>query len=850
MPSSWETVSVSNKRGKKEQESASPSSRSKSQKSTSAKTDANSTRTPSGYFAALENVLPGDSGSAESDEEPVNVTPSRKQKPVAEAPVLKKTPSAQNNVPKESGPKESPKAARKSQDVDHGLKELSQLDASTLETSIKTLLRFPPGEPLRALAEVLDGEVNKISNVSMPLLANKSFALQASDSQSPLSYTPKPVIDVLSTTIKGLDVKKGYAGLAKSLIEAEKKGMASGKSNARATIAPAILLQLIADEYPALLEEDPSPIDELMESYSTSFGQNPAVGHSLIWLSAGQGRHGKGRKLHVRPGGLSAWMRHFLSMWTSPSSSNAGSVEAVALEYLHLLVDSCRGLAKHGHEDSDLPLVRTADIVSLLRAVKGHNSPLAAKKNGEKAQTALKEAYGFLTKSLFSGNHKHSGVALQELPQDAFVLFLGELKNETDPAIREELLDILVNLVTSKKHASPTSSRNGYQSSVLRAWVSAYEQHIIASRLLVRRLTEETKRGKTWKRHQGTEMLRAVKDMRSHNQKLLKRIEKRRQKEKNGTMKATPILLAHPELADDDVHAVDHDLQVLQKRLTSQNASIRSTLARLSIWSLIAYIFWYSVNNVLCAPDSRLPCPLSHPQYRHFKTNVWDKKIVPVYEQAYQTVEHSAKPYVVPALASAQEAFAPVKKQVNEKWERFSKTEQYASLHDFLALYIRPWINRVEQEFHDAIFLSVRTIVPAVQKASIYVQSAIRTYVPELRMHVATGAKDLRKYANNGYVFAKKHVVETLERFHVSEHVQRLVKPYEKSLGPFRAAAAGWFNRWVDGVDFLWRIVENRVDIKEWNGLIQWVDQFWATALGRPDHVSWVNWWKGDKKQD
>ncbi|KAJ3184974.1 hypothetical protein HDU87_002540 [Geranomyces variabilis] len=845
MPSSWETVNVSKK--KKDSES-SPKSKSKSQTTPSKKDRASAApRTPSGYFAALEDA-PLPDGSTVSDEETRSAAPAVKATPKkapAQAPVLKKQTSA--SIPASPVPKESPKAARKAQDVDYGLSQLADLDASALQSAMSVMTKGHPAEALKGLSEVLDAEISMLGNVTMPSFAHKSFALRAVDRHDPLSHTPQPVVELLSRTLENIDVRKGYAPLARSLIEAEKKAFASGKSNTRTAIAPTIILQLIGREYPGLFDEEDSPVDELVDSYKSSYGQNPAVGHTLVWICAQQG-HSGGRKFTVRPHGISVWMHQLLPIWTAPSS-NAVSTEAVSLEYLEMLLGSLHNLKDYAQHTTHLAV---DDIVSLLRVAKAKHPHLDAKKNGERARAVFSEAYAVLKKAIFSSKLKYSFVALKESSPEAFMSLLAEVEGETDPVVHRELLDMLVHLVTAKWTGPPAGA--GYQSPVVRAWVAKYDSHIIASRQLVRHLVDNAKHSKVWKNHdRRAEMLRAVKEMRSHNDRLFKKIDKRRQRVAGGTMRATEIVLAHPEMSTDDVNAVEHELQVLQKQLTSRSFSFTARLIRLTLWSLFAYFLWYTTNDVLCAPGSNLPCPTSHPKYRELKHHVWDKKLVPAYMQGLRTVDHAAKPYVAPAVTAARKAVQPARDHFDAKWARFRKTKEYSALHQachelaqvsraFVAHYVQPWARRVSTEVHDFVALVVRTGVPAAQDGYATAKTHFRVWAPQVRGFVARWAIEGRKIVKLVVEYVVDQVTQSLTRLRVLELAERYGgEHYETSVANLKKLV----NECLDSVDFVWRIVEDRVDKKEWKGIKRQAKQSWESIFGTS------SWWKGSdhKKQ-
>ncbi|KAJ3157430.1 hypothetical protein HDU86_003322 [Geranomyces michiganensis] len=829
MPSSWETVNVSKK--KKDLDS-SPKSKTQQRQSTPSKSASASTtpRTPSGYFAALEDA-PLPDGSAGSDDESrptAFVAKATPKKAPAQAPVLKKQTTASNPSP--PVPKESPKAARRAQDVDYGLSQLATLDVPALEAAATAVPKAPPADALKLLSEILEAEINKLGNVSMPSFASKSFALHAVERHDPLSHTPQAVVELLSRTLEQLDVRRGYAALARNLIEAEKKASAAGKSNIRSTIAPTIILELIGHEYPDLFDDENSPLHELVDSYKTSYGQNPAVGHTLVWICAQQG-HSGGRKFTVRPHGISVWMHQLLPIWTGPSS-NAVSTEAVSLEYLEMLLSSLHNLKGHAQHITHLAV---NDIVALLRVAKAKHPHLDAKKNGKRARAVFGEAYVLLKKAIFSAKPKHSLVVLKEAPAEAFTSLLAELETETDPSVHHELLDMLIHLLTAKSTGPPAGA--GYHSPVVRAWVAKYDSHIIASRLLIRHLVDHGKHSKIWKNHERrAEMLRAVKNMRSQNDRLFKKIDKRRQRVAGGTVRATEIVLAHPEMSTDDVNAVEHELQVLQKQLASRSFSFTARLLRLTLWSLFAYFLWYTTNDVLCAPGSNLPCPTSHPKYREFKHQVWDKKLVPAYIKGLRAVDDVTKPYVAPAAAAARKAVQPARDRFDSKWARFRKTKEYTAVHEAChefaqvwRAYANPWTRRVSTEVHEFVALAVRTTVPAMQTAYASVKTHAVTQAPHVRAFIARWAIQARRIVTMVVDKVVYEVTQSLTRLRVLELAERYGGAhYETSVAELKTIV----NECVSGIDFVWRIVEDRVDKKEWKGIKRQYKETWTSVLG------------------
>ncbi|KAJ3014879.1 hypothetical protein HKX48_004908 [Thoreauomyces humboldtii] len=841
MPEHWETVSVSSRKGGSKQKDiessagSSPGNKSKRASNVSAAAQ----RTPSGFFSVLEDANLPDESNVEASTEIVPPTYSRK----APAPFVeqgKKSNSPQRSPAAKASPTPQRAAHAASKETVYGLKDLAKLDANDLRG-----FTVHASDPLRALADAVDAQVKQIGSVSMPLFASKSFTLEDWEDSGPLTETPQAVIDEISRVLDLVDVRKGYLSLAKHLVEAEKKGTASGKAHSKDTIGSAIVLEIVARDHPEIIFQGDhtgtAPIDDLMEMYKSSFGQNPAVAHTILWLCA---QHKQANSSHVHASGLSTWLKHILPM-CSVSSSTAASTQAVAQEYLRLLLKSMRTLRTSAVRST---VLKTENVLALLDAVRTSDSAsTSVKKHSEKFSAILHESYTTVKELAFSTHtrKKHPAILL-EAPEESFRIILSALHAETDIKQRHELLDMLSALVTSKHSARSqsvvvTNQRNVIQSPVLRAWLGLYEDHIIASRLLVRRLVDDAHRGRKLKKPARLEMLRAVKNMRSQNQKLFRRIEERHRK--NSAAYKPTQAQAKPQFAKDDVNATEHELQIYQKALTSQSSTYRSTIMRLFAWLFVAYVLWYAVSEVMCDPESKLPCPTKHPKFKKFRTKVWAKnlkKVEPYYRSAQASVlpaYRKAEAKVLPVLVQTRAAFEPITHPLGHQWDRFTETKQYRTLDDIATNYVVHWVTRVRTEFHDFIALAVNAVVPAGQKAVGVVTATGKTYGPIVRGHVANTAITIRGYAKAVVDRVIFEWFQSAERLGLLDLIMQVLDhPYAQWMKPAYEALKESTVQYLDGVDFLWRILENRVDKREVKALYEGVKESIAIVTERIRH--------------
>lgn len=113
---------------------------------------------------------------------------------------------------------------------------------------------------------------------------------------------------------------------------------ANGKCNTyKKTIGQQILIQIILVEFPDLFAlgcgAQKSACEQLFLTYQTSFANNTAVGHTLLWM-CNSCRVQIGLKVLIVPSGFSIWFNHLLELFTDDYSSSAASVRVAALDYL------------------------------------------------------------------------------------------------------------------------------------------------------------------------------------------------------------------------------------------------------------------------------------------------------------------------------------------------------------------------------------------------------------------------------------------------------------------------------------------------------------------------------------
>ncbi|TPX68042.1 hypothetical protein SpCBS45565_g03318 [Spizellomyces sp. 'palustris'] len=897
--SSWETVPV-NKRTKKEGESPAGSPRpSRNSGIMGSKTPLNKTSSgASGYFAALANapLLDGSGLRQRSSDEEHEVTdltgepdyPQHIVPDVTSATPIRTETRSRGATPQPVTSKENAKKIEKKADsgTSHteGLEGLTKLDVVRIESLVGAFVKKPSPEPVKGLAEGLDRIIAQQLKLRVPIFG-KNFSLQKWEGQGPITFTPEPVKRVLIGALSDLDVCTDLPGVVKNLIELQKKALATGSSLSNASIGYALTLQLIASKYEDMFFEDViseksgrTSGDEMFETYSSTLGTNPAVGHSLIWICSQQrvavSRYGSvGRSpTHVaHPAGLKYWMKFLLPLFSTPDitsprgrtgieedsvagSSVAISVQQAALDYMQRLLHSLDIIQQSKRREDrrkGLPSISVRDFVLLMRVAVSEQSALRRRKKGDEMQANIRTAYDMIKQWTFGVDTKPPLVYTNETPERAFTFLLDELRCERDAAVRKELLDTLTWIIASDTSQNPlrrTAAKGGkgLHSRVLTAWTSMYERNLDESRLLARRLTEEGKKrphGKVWQMIRLSEVCYAVRDIKQANEGLLKRIAKRRDRERSGH-KPTEIAVVHPDHSKQDLLAANRDLKALSTMLSRKPRSVLGSFLRTFLWIVLAICLSRSLLDVLCEPGSNRVCPLDDPRVAKFREQVWDSQVLPAYALTKDKVLKHSQPVLVPLYEQVNVVLHPAKDRAQRQWTQFKNTEQYRAVLDFGRFYVVPWLERVRQEWRDAMVVLVDVVGPSLRHAFHDAKVALKNNLPVARARMAVYARDARALTLRLSQTAQKEFLHLWDRLNLAENkvllkVRDVAVPYWNSTRGARNTLRELLSKWVDGVDFLWRVVEDRVEKREWTKVRNWGRRVWKTVQGLNEDEDW-----------
>lgn len=249
----------------------------------------------------------------------------------------------------------------------------------------------------------------------------------------------------------------------------------------------------------------------------------------------------------------------------------------------------------------------------------------------------------------------------------------------------------------------------------------------------------------------------------------------------------------------------------------------------------------------MCAPDSRYPCPLNDPRVMRIRA-----KVVPKYENARETVVNYARPFVQPAAETVAEKTAPVRDQIQDKWRQFTKTEQYHVLYKLQTSYITPWLQRVNQEWNDAALFVVEKVMPSIQEYLVKGKEMVQRGWPVFRMRIASLAKEGRRLGAWIVLEVEKGIKQVSTRLRVTglpsvQKIVEFVSPYYELTAHIRSHVAAFAEQWMQGFDFIWRVLEDRVEIREWEQLkargsdileyFRWnTDDEWAEGFEDMEH--------------
>jgi hypothetical protein len=141
-----------------------------------------------------------------------------------------------------------------------------------------------------------------------------------------------------------------------------------------------------------------------------------------------------------------------------------------------VLKSMIKNATRVSHPDFKLPLISISVFNSLLNyCFLDHPG-----------DTEMYQVYQHTKYLLFSTSHN---CVLTNHPSAIFTTLMGPLGQVLDPKIKEELLDILALLLTTRKDISDQ---------IFSTWIQKYENYVTESGILIAFLLEERRKGRTW----------------------------------------------------------------------------------------------------------------------------------------------------------------------------------------------------------------------------------------------------------------------------------------------------------------------------------------------------------------
>ncbi|KAI9106033.1 hypothetical protein DFS34DRAFT_656829 [Phlyctochytrium arcticum] len=855
MTSSWETVP----QGKKGKDLA----------SADGKGVASPAKVSSGYFGALDNVVTPEEKEAVASAAQVNSiqTPKKKAANGKLSDERKSTPPPASRDPnvgvkKQAATPDTNKtssASKAEAPLLENLRPIEQLDTEKLRSLSSTMLRQPPAEAGKALAELVETIFLQTNVKPLIPIFGKNFVLDRWIKGDPLNHLSE---ENMSAIVEALNKSNGtadLAGIVKHLIELQKKAFASGVSFTPNSIGYILLVQIIARENPGSFflrpkstknNEGGSPADILFDQYRSQLGINPAVGNTLVWVCAQQRLGGKDPRSSdlMHPLGIEYWMKYLLPLFSSAdsgaratvkrtdtniSSSASVAVQQSAVDYLDHLINCLHKQRKaHGKSKASAPssCIGIDDYISLSRIALARQSSLKSRKKGSNLHATLQKAHHAIKTCLFPANRGDVGHIAFSEPLDAvFLSALRELGAERDAVIRDEILDALIRLIALDADKAPlhsekkTRTTRPVNSIVLNAWVDSYQKNIIESRHLLRRLNygiRQKPRSKPWKVILSSSALpTTLKTLQGLNQSLLTRTKKLQAKEARGILQATPFTQSEPDPTWEEIVAADSEIMALQRTLKKRRRGIVGSCFRTLLWVLFSVLMTRTFIQVLCEPGSNRSCPLEFGPIKHLERKV-ARHLGPIYETTRAKLVEHGHPIAAPILSQAQKTLQPV----HEHWNQFKKSEQYHSMSEFGNFYVVPWVERVKSEWHDGIVFGVDHVVPWIKVQTDNGIEKVEEYTPVVRQGVAFGAQNIRKYISLGIHLVTEQIHSLWVKSKISHHpfysqIQETAKPAWTATAYARDLISQAITWWLDGADFLWRLLEDRVEATEWRVL-------------------------------
>ena len=289
----------------------------------------------------------------------------------------------------------------------------------------------------------------------------------------------------------------------------------------------------------------------------------------------------------------------------------------------------------------------------------------------------------------------------------------------------------------------------------------------------------------------------------------------------------------------------------------------KSSFAKLALKTLLLSFLAYSVFWVACdgAEEHICPFPLV---VQETASSGWSQ-VKPLVQKSQDWASvRVLEPLVYPLWKKAHAAVEPQINVVGKAYKKWAKTPQGKSFLEQYRFYARGLVKNVQSNWHASALVFVEEVLPnaarIVSVVTSQVQKASDVVLPVIRKNVATGAKFLRKQYKEhspivsgpfyaGYKSLKKKTLKfykeifsgpTIKSFKSQPVVKEITKQYNNLIHPIVArvydAASHSAYLLVCKVpgsigSFVWRVLEDDVSTKEWNGIVTDFTKSWGKTF-------------------
>ncbi|KAI8924649.1 hypothetical protein BC831DRAFT_513164 [Entophlyctis helioformis] len=646
-----------------------------------------------------------------------------------------------------SGPPGTPSAPRPEPPGIEAIDKAGCLDLAALQAFIATLKKQTNADPIMDLTENLEMAITSSLKICVPIMGSKLFQLEFYRPgkspvlawRGPMPFLSVPVAQELLKVVLGCSVEQVAAGLVslcKALVEGQKRAMITGASVVSTMIAHQLMVQIIAMSHSDLFfvgvggknAQSPSPAQLLLETYKSTLGNNPAVGHTLLWIFAQQTVAMTNGSRRPHPKGIEFWIKYFLPIFADSvsveSQLNAASVSApvasstpvskprglataavqpplvssnsfivdasvkppsaaltvqhLSLAYIeHVVMATQAALGSEPLPRASRPFVAIERLVDLVDMVFRADAALLKRKRGPEFRDRLKQVYDQIKLLAF---HVNAPQIMTSPPAQVMETLLALARPHVDDDVCTEGLAIIALLFGVSGIAMPVRAGKPMASAILRSWTNVYPDYTSESRALVeyllslytsrRSLSRGVwgQRGKTiWDLILESETVLAVEAIHATNVRLLA----------DGAASGRAGKRAGKDERLESIRDTDRDVLLLlgilrRESQVSTRPSVFSfgSLVRLGFLALFALFVWHTVVDVACQVGSERAsrsCPVDA---------VWLHETIDEASVALQQSFDSARRHpvaetiesavVLPALAGINDAVEWARPQVEE----------------------------------------------------------------------------------------------------------------------------------------------------------------------------------------